>query len=310
MAAESNRAIYASIAANIVIAIAKFVGAALSGSSAMIAEGVHSLVDSSDGTLLLVGRWRSKQPPDDEHPFGHGKELYFWTLLVAIVFFAVGGGMSIYEGVLHLLHPEPLRDPTISYIVLGVATVFDGGSFIIALRELRASVPDKSIANVVRNGKDPSVFTVVLEDVADLTGLGIAFLSLWLEYRFNAPWIDGVGSIGIGLVLATVALILVTESKALLVGERAHQSIIEALQRAAKYNPGVRAVARPLSMQLGPHEVLLAVGMEFAPELSAADIAMAIDQLEARVRQEQPDVKHIYIEVESLRRTQAPVETS
>jgi divalent metal cation (Fe/Co/Zn/Cd) transporter len=212
--------------------------------------------------------------------------------------------MSIYEGLLHIINPEPLRDPTVSYIVLGIATLFDGSSLMIAIRELRQAAPGRSIADVVHSGKDPAIFTVVLEDIADLAGLAIAFCSLWLEHHFHIAWIDGAGSIGVGLVLALVSFVLVSESKGLLVGERAHHVVLDAVQRAAHNDPMVLHIDRPLSMQLGPNEVLLAVGMEFAPHLSSDDIATAIDRLESRIRQEQPKVKHIYIEVESFRREQ------
>jgi cation diffusion facilitator family transporter len=294
---ESNVAIYASIVANVVIAATKLVAAGLSGSSAMVAEGVHSLVDASDGTLLLVGRRRSRRPPDEGHPFGHGKELYFWTLIVAVIFFAVGGGVSVYEGILHLLDPEPLRDPTLSYVVLGVAAVFDGGSLIIAFRTLRREEPGRRLVDVVRHGKDPASFTVVLEDMADITGLVIAFFGVWLGHSLSNPYLDGVASIGIGLVLATVATVLVAQSRKLLVGERTSDDVLRAVRDAAAADArAIRFAACPLSMQLGPNEVLLGITARFAPDLTVEEVAVAIRRFEDRVRAARPDVRYISVE--------------
>ncbi len=292
---QSNVAIYVSIAANIAIGATKLIAAGVSGSSAMVAEGLHSLVDASDGTLLLVGRRRSRRPPDAAHPFGHGKELYFWTLIVAVIFFAVGGGVSIYEGILHLIKPEPLRDPLLSYVVLGIAALFDGSSFIIALRALRQEEPDRGLVEVVRRGKDPSTFTVVLEDIADLAGLALAFLGVWLGHRLANPYFDGVASIGVGLVLAAVALVLVGQSRKLLVGERASEEVLQAVRDAA--DDGMIEFAEcPLSMQLGPNEVLLGVTARFAPHLSADEVATAIQRFKDRLRKARPDVKYICVE--------------
>jgi len=293
---QSNVAIYASIAANCAIATTKLIAAGLSGSSAMIAEGLHSLVDASDGTLLLVGRHRSRRPPDEGHPFGHGKELYFWTLIVAVIFFAVGGGVSIYEGILHLIHPEPLRDPKWSYVVLAVALVFDGGSFIVALRTLRREEPGKSLVSIVRHGKDPSAFTVVLEDIADLSGIAIAFLGVWLGHRLTNPYLDGVASIGVGLVLGAVALVLVTESRKLLVGERTSEDVLQVVRDAAQRDTRIELIGHPLSMQLGPNEVLLGITARFAGNLSSDEVAVAIQRFEDTVRKARPEVKYIAVE--------------
>jgi cation diffusion facilitator family transporter len=297
---KSNVAIYASIGANVLIAATKFTAAAFSGSSAMVAEGVHSMVDSCDGALLLLGRHRSRRPPDERHPFGHGKELYFWSLIVALLFFAVGGGMSVYEGILHILHPEPIRDPTWSYVVLGVAALFDGTSFVIAVREMRRIYPGRHLPEIVREGKDPSVFTVVLEDSADLIGILIAFLGVFLGHRLRNPYIDGAASIGVGLVLAGVAVVLARQSRDLLIGERASDAVIRAVHEAARDEGAVCRVHRPLSMQLGPGDVLLAVDVEFTTKLSGPELASAIDRLERRVRELRPEVRHLYIEARSF----------
>jgi len=297
---ESRLAIYTSIGANVVIAVVKFVAAVLSHSSAMLAEGIHSLVDASDGSLLLLGQHRSRRPPDELHPFGHGKELYFWTLIVALVFFAIGGGVSVYEGVLHLVHPEALRDPTWSYVVLGVALLFDGTSFTVAFRQFRKEAAGAPIWSAIRESKDPSVFTVLLEDTADLAGIALAFLGIFLGHTLGNVYLDGVATIGVGLVLAVVALVLVRESKALLIGEGAQGVVLARIRSIAARDPAVRAVRRPLTMYFGPDEMLLGMGIEFDPSLSAAEVATAIDRLERNFREEMPVVRHIYIEAESL----------
>lgn len=300
MPSHSRVAIYASIAANLIIAAAKFTAAAMTGSSALLAEALHSLVNAGDGTLLWIGQVRSRRPADEQHPFGHGKELYFWALIVAMMFFAVGGGVSVYEGILRLLHPEPPRDPTAAYVVLGISALVDGTSFVIALRSLRRAAPGRSLVEVVRHGKDPALFTVVLEDTADLIGITLAFLGVWVGQRMHNPYADGVATIGIGVVLAAVAIVLTVQSRALLVGERARLGVLQAIRTAAEGDPDLVRVHRPLTMQLGPDEVLLAVGAEFAPHLSAEGVAAAIVRFERRVRADRPEVRQIYVEATSL----------
>jgi len=297
---EPHAAIYASIAANVLIAATKFTAAAFTGSSAMVAEGVHSLVDTADGALLLVGRRRSRRPPDREHPFGYGHELYFWTLIVAILFFALGGGMSVYEGTLHILHPEPLRSPAWNYAVLGAAALFDGASFVLGFRQFRRAAGTRGFGEAVREGKDPSLFTVVLEDTADMSGLVLAFLGVFLSHRLNAPWLDGAASIGVGLVMAGVAVVLMTESKALLIGERADPRVVECITAAAKGIHGVE-VGRIRTMQMAPHQVLVTLDAGFAPELSREEVLRRIGEMEERIRAASPDPLLLYLEISALR---------
>jgi cation diffusion facilitator family transporter len=297
---ESRLAIYASIGANVAIAITKYTAAMITGSSAMLAEGLHSTVDASDGLLLLLGRARSRKPADEAHPFGYGKELYFWTLIVAVIFFAVGGGVSVYEGILRLIHPEPLGDPTWGYVVLGVALLFDGTSFTIAFRQFRQQTRGAPLWAAMRASTDPSVFTVVLEDMADLTGIAFAFFGLFLGHRWGIPSLDGIATIGVGIVLGAVALFLVSQSKALLIGESARSEVLQQICAIAERDPAVAAVQRPLTMYFGPHDLLLGVGMQFKPDLSAAQVATAIDRVEQKIRAAYPGVRHIYIEAQSF----------
>lgn len=305
MPGESRIAIYASIAANVVIAATKFTVAALSRSSAMLAEGVHSSVDACDGLLLLLGRSRSRRPPDEDHPFGHGKELYFWTLIVAVVFFGVGGGVSVYEGVLHILHPEPIGDPTWSYVVLGVATLFDGASFGVALRQFHKQTGARTLPEVwraMRASKDPSLFSVLCEDSADLAGIALAFLGVFLSHRFQVPALDGAASIGVGLVLATVAVFLMAQSRRLLIGEGADEAVRQSVRAVAAADPDVRTVRPPLTMQLGPESVLVGLLVRFDPSLSGDGVARAIRRLEDDIRAREPVVRHLFVEAAALRR--------
>jgi len=298
---DSNKAVYASIGANVVIATSKFIAAAISGSSAMVAEGVHSMVDVADGSLLLLGRKRSRRPPDALHPFGHGKALYFWSLLVALIFFAVGGGMSLYHGVIELLHPEPLRDPTWSYIVLGVAGVFDGLSFTVAAKQFARTTHGRGWLSTAQASKDPTLYTLVLEDSGDMLGIAIAFAAVFLSHRFGAPWIDAVGSMMIGLLLATIAIFLVRESGKLLMGESADPALVDRIRGVTQDSPAVRGVASVMTMHLGPRNVLAVLEVTFERELSSHDIGDAIARIDERVREACPSVAHLFIEVQSLR---------
>lgn len=302
MAGESKTAIYVGIAADLLIAATKFVAAYFSGSSAMIAEAVHSLVDSAGGLLLLLGTHRARRPADALHPLGHGKELYFWSLIVALLFFSLGGGVSLYEGVNHMLHPEPITNPKWSYIVLGASALFTLGSSIVAFRGFQAQAKGRGYWTTFRRSKDPTFFTLLLEDLAELSGLGLATLGIFLSQRLHRPYLDGAASVAVGLVLATVAVLLARESKGLLIGEGASEEELTAIADAAREDPAVVAVRRPLTMYFGPQNVLVAMDVEFRPELTGVEIARAVDRLEERIRAEDPDVSNIYLETESLRR--------
>lgn len=296
MAKESKLPIYASIAANIAIAILKFIAAAITGSSAMVAEGVHSLVDSADGGLLLIGHWQSRKPPDETHPFGYSHELYFWSLLVAVLFFVLGGGISVYHGVLDLIHPEPLRDPTWNYLVLGGASVFDGTSFFIAYRAFRRTAEGQGFWKHLRGSKDPSQFAVVLEDGADLTGIAFAFVGVFLGHRLNISRLDGVASVCIGLVLAFVAVVLIRQTKALLLGESADADVLAEIHQIINSDEDVITADRLLTMHLGPHDILLTTSVQLSDSLSEPAVAHTIMRLENRIRDAIPDVKHVCID--------------
>lgn len=303
MAKESKLPIYASIVANVAIAILKFIAAGVSGSSAMAAEGVHSLVDSADGGLLLVGHWRSRQPADETHPFGYAHELYFWSLVVAVLFFVLGGGISVYHGILALIHPEPLRDPTWNYVVLAGATLFDGTSFVIAYRAFRRSAQGRGFWAHLRGSKDPSHFAVVLEDGADVTGIAVAFTGVFLGHRLGMPRLDGAASVCIGLVLTFVAIVLVRQTKALLLGESASPEVLARIHQLIDSDDDVVAADRLLTMHLGPHDILLTTSVQLSNTLSEPEVSRAITRLENRIRGEVPDIKHVCIDARRARTT-------
>ena len=295
--ASSKFVIYAAIGANLAIAIMKFVAAALTGSSAMVSEGIHSLVDTGNGGLLLFGIHKSKQPADATHPFGYGKELYFWSLIVAVLIFGVGGGISIYEGIAHLLHPRPLEDPFWSYLVLGFAAVFEGLVVVVAFRAFQAlKGEDESIWQAIKSSKDPTTFTVLFEDAAAMLGLIFAFVGIFLAHQFENPYLDGVASVCIGLLLAAVAVVLAYESKGLLVGEGTDPQTLEKIRKLAEADPGVKKMLMPLTMHFGPDTVLLTVDIEFHKRLSATEVEEAVDRLDKSIRTQYPNIKHIYIE--------------
>jgi cation diffusion facilitator family transporter len=297
---SSKRAIFAAIGGNLAIAVTKFVAAAFSDSSAMLSEGIHSLVDTGNGLLLLLGIRLSQRPADARHPFGHGKELYFWTLIVAILIFAVGGGMSMYEGITHISHPNPLTNPLWNYVVLGLAMVFEGYSWSVALREFRVAQREQELWRAVHTSKDPTIFTVLFEDSAALLGLVVALVGVYLGHRLQNPYLDGAASIAIGVILAAVAVLLAYESKGLLVGESASAQAVASIRRVTESDPAVERVGPLLTMHLGPHEVLLNIEIQFRQSLSAAEMEAAIDRVESVIRGQHPDVKRIFIEAESL----------
>jgi cation diffusion facilitator family transporter len=300
MASESKVAVYAAIAGNLAIAVMKFAAAAVTGSSAMLSEGIHSVVDAGNGGLLLLGIRLSRKPPDAQHPFGYGKELYFWSLVVAFLIFGVGGGISVYEGILHLLHPRPLEDPTWSYVVLALAAVFEGIVLAVAVRQFRAVQGEQGVWQAIRASKDPTTFVVMFEDTAALLGLVAAFLGVFLAHRLDSPYMDGSASIVIGLILAAVAVFLAYESKSLLIGEGADRETLARIRALAEADDDVASVHDPLTMHFGPRTVLLTVDIEFRKGLSASDVHAAVARVERAIRTAYPRITRIFIESRPL----------
>ena len=308
--ADKPIAIYGALFANLAIAATKFVAAFFTGSSAMISEGIHSLVDTGNQILLLFGLKRSARPPDTNHPFGHGKELYFWSLIVAVALFSLGGGLSFYKGLTHLQHPTPLNDPTWNYVVLGFAFLFESVSWGVAMREFRKEVGEGSIWLSLRTSKDPAIYTVVAEDTAALAGLIVAGVGIWLGHILENPMIDGIASMIIGLILASVAFFLVRESRGLIVGESASPAVVEGIQRLAGADPAVQHARSPLTMHLGPSQILANLELEFSPGLDTDQIAAAVERIEEAVQRDYPEVQQVYIETKAFRGRPSPASSA
>lgn len=302
MSESSKTSIYAAMAANIAIGIAKFVGAAISGSSAMLSEGIHSVVDSTNEILLLYGLKQSEIAPDEKHPLGHGQEIYFWSLLVAVLIFALGGGVSIYEGINSFQQAEASNSAIVSYIVLGVAAIFEGVALFVSIREFDKNYPRNNVSlwTAIRRSKDPSAFIVILEDFAALVGLALAFAGVFLSEITQNPIYDGIASIVIGLLLTVVAVILVAETKGLLVGESASPEVRESIKTIVQADEAVSAIANPITFHLGPRDIMLALNIEFKDDLSADAIESATRRIEKNIRDTHSDVKRIFIEAASV----------
>ncbi len=293
---SSKLAICGAIAANVAIAATKLVVAGITGSSAMLSECIHSSVDTFNGMLLLVGIRLSQRPATPEHPFGHGKELYFWSLIVAVLIFGLGGGVSFYEGVQHIRHPQPLHDPTWNFVVLGVAALFESISFTIALRQFLRQAGAAPFWEAIRRSKDPTTYTVLAEDSAALVGLAIAALGIWLSHRLDMPVLDGAASLLIGMLLAAVATFLTWLSRDLLIGEGIRPETARAIRTMALAVTGVKDVGRILSMYMGPDDALVTMDLDFDEGTAAADAALAIADVERQVRKRFPMIKRLFIE--------------
>ena len=300
MAHSENRAvIFAALTGNTLIAATKFVAAAVTGSSAMLSEAIHSLVDTGNQILLLLGLSRSRRRADPDHPFGYGKEVYFWSFVVAIMIFGVGAGVSLYEGVKHLQHPQPLRDAQINYIVLGLSFLFEGAAWLFALKAFRRAKGRLGYLQAVRRSKDPSTFVVLFEDTAAMSGIIVAFLGIWLGQRTGLTWLDGAASIVIALILGTTALLLAIETKDLLIGEAAAPEVVAAVRRRAAATPGVLGVNEVLTLHMGPEFILVNLSLDFRDELTADEVERTIGALVAAIKAEQPLVKRVFIKAES-----------
>ena len=297
---ESKTAIVAAIAGNLLIAVTKFTAAAFTGSSAMLSEGIHSVVDTGNGGLMLWGIHKSKEPTDREHPFGHGRELYFWTLIVALSIFAVGGGVSIYEGIKHIQHPVEIENPTWNYVVLGLSFLFESVTWFYGWKAFSKEKKGKTALQAIKLSKDPTSFTVFLEDSAALTGLIIAFLGVFFGHYFNFPFLDGLASIFIGLLLCLVALLLGYETKGLLIGEAVEKEKLQEIRKIAASEEHVEDVLNALTLYFGPHEVLLTLELNFVNDITAKDLRTAVRNIERNVRRKYPEITRVYYEAESL----------
>lgn len=291
----SRLVVYAALVGNLCIAVAKFVAAGISGSSAMLSEGVHSLVDTINELLLLYGLHRADKKPDTEHPFGYGRELYFWSFIVALLVFAAGAGVSAYEGILHIRNPEPATNHVVTYAVLGVSILFESASWWVALREFRATKGSMGYIEAFRRSKDPSTFTVLLEDSAALLGLGFALVGVAAAQLLDMPVLDGVASLCIAGVLALTAFLLARETKGLLVGEPAHPRLGRRIMAVANTDADLRNANGVTTMQMGPDQVVAMLSAEFEDDRSTPQIEACITRIEQAVKAEYPELVALFI---------------
>lgn len=299
MASGSKKVIYAAMIGNGLIAVCKFVGAFLTGSSAMMSEGIHSVVDTGNQGLLLYGIARSNRKADEKHPFGYGSEIYFWAFIVAMLIFSIGAGISIYHGVEKILHPHPIESPTINYVILALAIVFEGAAWYIAFKEFETTRGKKSIFQAVRDSKDPTVFTVLFEDTAAMLGLLVALIGIWIAVTFNLPWVDGAASVLIGIILAGTAIVLALETKGLLIGEAAAPEIVEEIRRMIGEQPAIVALNEIRTLHRGPNDVLLAISVDYNDEIPAGVVERTNTELELAIKSKYPVVKRLFLEVQS-----------
>jgi cation diffusion facilitator family transporter len=300
VASESRTAIFAAILGNLAIAVTKAIAAFFTGSAAMLSEAIHSVVDTGNGGLMLFGIYKSRKPSDEAHPFGHGRELYFWTLIVAILIFAIGGGMSAYEGFTHISHPTPTQDPMWNYVVLGFAFIFEGTTWIFGWKAFSAERGEQGVLKAIHTSKDPTSFSVLLEDSAALVGLVVAFLGIFLGRQLGLPYLDGLASVVIGLLLCAVAALMVYESKGLLVGEGLDRETLKSVRALVEADPAVERVQHLHTLYLGAHEVLLTIELRFRSTISALEVRSSVGRLKHNIQTRHPDIKRIFFGAESI----------
>ena len=305
--AHGNRTLWLAFGANLGIAVAKFVAAAITGSSAMLTEGVHSVVDSSNQLLLLWGRRAAKRPADEYHPFGYGREIYFWSFVVAVLVFALGAGVSIYEGIIHIAEPEPAVSPLIAYGVLAIAFLLEGGSTWEAFREFKQSKGNLGWIAAVRQSKDPPGFIVLLENGGAMVGIIAAAVGLAISQYTGDPRFDGAASIIIGLILALIAFFLAYESKALLIGEAADPEVINALRQLVEVRRGVTAVGEIRTVHSAPDQITAMLSVDFDDGISARDVEQLVCEIEQDAADRLPIVHRLYIRPRSPVNRKEPV---
>lgn len=299
---SSKIVVYAALIGNTLVAASKIGAAIWTGSSAMASEAVHSVVDTSNELLLLYGIHRANHPPDSLHPLGYGRELYFWSFVVALLLFALGAGVALYQGVLHVFAPKPIESPAVSFVVLALSFIFEGASWWIAVRRFRRGEFEISYYEAFRRSKDPPAFMVVFEDSAALIGIVIAAVSTTAVVAFDQPLWDGVGSVLVGLLLGGVSIVLARESKSLLIGEPAVPELAQSLLEIVRHSPGVLQAGGLLTMQLAPDQVIAAISIEFADNSRANDIEAHVAAIEKHVRTRHPSVKNLFIKPQTRAR--------
>ena len=299
MASGSKKVIVAAMIGNGLIACTKFAAAAVTGSSAMLSEAIHSVVDTGNQILLLYGLKKAARPADEDFPFGYGKEIYFWSFVVAILLFALGAGISIYEGVQHILHPAEIKDPMVNYIVLAFAFVFEGFALFFAVKEFWKVKGRMGILEAVKKGKDPSLFVVLFEDSAAMSGLIIAFIGVMVAQLTDNPIWDGIASVTIGTILAGTAIWLAIETKGLLIGERADRKTVDGVRDIiGEHSDTIDKINEVLTLQMGPYYVLVNVSVTFKRDLKTGEIETAVTLIDTAIKNAFPYVRRVFIEAE------------
>ena len=304
---STKRVVCVALAGNLLVTATKLGAAVWTGSSSMLSEAVHSFVDTGNELFLLYGMHRSARRPDAEHPLGYGRELYFWSFIVALQVFALGAGVSIYEGILHVQHAAPIVNPSVNYIVLGLAFVFEGASWWVSLRQFRAAKGSMGYYEAFRSSKDPPSFMVLFEDTADLIGIVLAALGTYAASSLKLPVLDGVASILIGVMLAATASLIARESKSLLIGERADRRLSDSILRIAEAASPLSHANGVLTVQLAPSQVLAGLSLQFPPDLSATQIEESVIDIEQKIRASHPEVVTLFIKPQTDASWQAAI---
>lgn len=302
MASGSKKVIYAALLGNALISVTKFVAAGMTGSSAMLSEGIHSLVDTGNQILLLYGIKRAAKPADEEFPFGHGKEIYFWSFIVAILIFALGGGISVYEGIKHLSNPEPISNPYINYTVLGLAMIFEGAAWMFAFKEFTKVKGKWGYIDAINRAKDPTIFVVLFEDTAAMLGLMVAFAGVALSQYTGILIFDSIASILIGLILIGTSIWLAYETKSLLIGESASQGTVKGVREILNQTDSINHVNEVLTMHMGPDFILANISVDFNNSKTADEIEEIVATIDQTIKQTFPQIKRVFIEAEKQRK--------
>lgn len=302
---SSSFVIYAALAGNVLVAVSKFGAATWTGSSAMLSEAVHSSVDCGNQLLMLYGMHRAKAPPDRQHPLGYGRELYFWSFIVALLIFSLGAGLSFYEGVNHILRPDPITDPEVNYIILTLSLLFEGSSWFVAARAFEKQRDGLGFLEAAARSRDPTSFLVLFEDTAAIIGIIIALAGTFAAERLNMPELDGIASLGISIVLAVTAAFLAHESKGLLIGEPAREPIRRSILGLAGDHPGVAAVGRLVTVHLAPRQIVAALDVEFADDLRASEVERVTHALERKINRQHPEIVALFVSPAGIRHGQS-----
>ena len=298
MASGSRMVIIAALIGNSLISVTKFIAASITGSSAMMSEGIHSLVDTGNQFLLLYGLKQAAKPPDEDFPFGYGKEIYFWSFIVAILIFALGGGISIYQGIQHIQHPEPISNPLINYIVLSLALIFEAAAWYFAFREFSRVKGRWGYLEAIQRAKDPSVFVVLFEDSAAMLGLVVAFIGVLLSETTGIYVFDGIASVVIGLILIGTSIWLAYETKGLLIGESANKPVIRGIRETLQTKSNIEHINEILTLHMGPDFILANISVDFSDSITALEVEQDIAAVDRAVKEKFPQIKRIFIEAE------------